>query len=324
MRGIHRVVIQSAHLKYELEFSRNITVIQGDSASGKTTLVDMINAYYENPVDSGISLQSACPLRVLGGANWQEQLAMIRGSIVFIDEGNRFPGSADFARAIQGTDNYYVIITRESLDVLPYSVTEIYGIHSSGKFQSMEPVYHHLYRIYAAEQLHADNPADRWIVEDSNAGFDFYAAVAKEAQRTCVSAGGAARIFDLLQQVTQGENCIVIADGAAFGSQMGKIYQLMLRNSGIRLYLPESFEWLILSSNVLDDSEVRKILDQPSDYIDSGDYISWERFFTALLIEKTKDTYLAYRKAGLNSVYLKGNVYLQLKKALPWQKGSWV
>ncbi len=153
MRGRHHIVIQSAHLKYEMEFSRNITVIQGDSATGKTTLVDLIAAYLENPQDSGIVLRSDCPLRVLGGANWQEQLSLIHESIIFIDEGNRFPGSKDFARAIQGNDNYFVIITRESLDVLPYSVTEIYGIHSSGKFQSLEPVYHHLYRIYTSNQI---------------------------------------------------------------------------------------------------------------------------------------------------------------------------
>ena len=56
--------------------------------------------------------------------------------------------SEDFARAIRGTDNYYVLVTRESLDNLPYSVTEIYGIRSSGKYAYQKPVYHQLYRIY--------------------------------------------------------------------------------------------------------------------------------------------------------------------------------
>lgn len=54
------------------------------------------------------------------------------------------------------------------------------------------------------------------------------------------------------------------------------------------LYLPESFEWLILSSRILNDSEIDKILEVPSDYIDSEKYFSWERFFTELLIEKSK------------------------------------
>ena len=70
------------------------------------------------------------------------------------------------------------------------------------------------------------------------------------------------------------------------------------------LYLPESFEWLILSSGILKDTEVAQILQTPSDYIDSRDYFSWERYFTALLTEKTAGTYLNYTKKTLNEAYL--------------------
>ena len=45
MNGAHHLVIRSAHLKYELDIIRNITIIQGDSASGKTTLAEMIREY---------------------------------------------------------------------------------------------------------------------------------------------------------------------------------------------------------------------------------------------------------------------------------------
>lgn len=55
---------------------------------------------------------------------------------------------------------------------------------------------------------------------------------------------------------------------------------------------------------MLNDGEVAHILDKPSDYIESREYFSWERYFTNLLIEKTKDTYLAYSKKKLNHSYL--------------------
>ena len=42
MRGIYHVIVQNRYLKYEFDIKRNITIIQGDSATGKTTLVDMI------------------------------------------------------------------------------------------------------------------------------------------------------------------------------------------------------------------------------------------------------------------------------------------
>jgi len=68
--------------------------------------------------------------------------------------------------------------------------------------------------------------------------------------------------------------------------------------------LPESFEWLILSSELLEDKEIKKILTNPENYIDSTEFFSWERFFTKLLIEKTKDSYLKYQKEHINPVYL--------------------
>ena len=47
----------------------------------------------------------------------------------------------DFADAVKHSDNYYVIVTRESLPALPYSVDEIYGIKSSGKYGTLQKTY---------------------------------------------------------------------------------------------------------------------------------------------------------------------------------------
>ena len=114
MRGRVHLTVSSARLKYELEFCRNITILKGDSATGKTTLVDMINEYNRNGADTGINLSCTCPCRVIAGNTWKQQLEGISGSLVFIDEGSRFVSSEDFAHAVRGTDNYYVIVTRES------------------------------------------------------------------------------------------------------------------------------------------------------------------------------------------------------------------
>ncbi len=74
------------------------------------------------------------------------------------------------------------------------------------------------------------------------------------------------------------------------------------------LYLPESFEWLILSSGILKKGIVTAILSTPYDYVESEKYFSWERFFTAVLINETKDTYMAYLKRKLNPAYLSDTV----------------
>lgn len=45
MKGKHRVVVSTKRLKYDFELRRNLTIIRGDSATGKTTLIDMIQDY---------------------------------------------------------------------------------------------------------------------------------------------------------------------------------------------------------------------------------------------------------------------------------------
>jgi len=316
MHGVIHLLIQSAHLKYEMTFYRNITILKGDSATGKTTLVDMIQEYNLNGADTGINLSCDVPCRVLAGNTWMEQLNGIHKSLVFIDEGNRFVAQQEFARAIQSTDNYYVIVTRESIGNLPYSVTEIYGIRSAGKYSLQEPVYHHMYRIYGDYRSLNSNEAVKLLVEDSNSGYEFFSKVSpKEVE--CVSAQGAGNIFGMLQTEENKENIVIIADGAAFGAHMEKVYQVMLRNKGIQLYLPESFEWLILSSGVLRDKEIEDILENPSDYIDCETYMSWERYFTHLLTSRTADTYMRYSKSKLNPAFLQGKIRGQILKTLP-------
>ena len=148
MKGKYRIVIQNKRIKYDFEIKRNITVIRGDSATGKTALVDMIREHYENGTDSGIELNCDKECTVLEGKNWLSKLKLLTNSIVFIDEGNSFVNSKEFATSIQETDNYYVIVTRESLAALPYSVAEIYGIKNSGKYGSLKQTYNEFYRIY--------------------------------------------------------------------------------------------------------------------------------------------------------------------------------
>ena len=56
MKGIYKITVTNSKVKYEFSIKRNITIIRGDSATGKTTLVEMINEYYESGEQSGITL----------------------------------------------------------------------------------------------------------------------------------------------------------------------------------------------------------------------------------------------------------------------------
>ncbi len=95
-------------------------------------------------------------------------------NILFLDEENKFVKSQEFAIAVKSSDNYFVIVTREDLPNLPYSVDEIYGMHTSGKYHNMKRTYNELYHIYSAEILLGKQRPEIVVVEDSNSGYEFF------------------------------------------------------------------------------------------------------------------------------------------------------
>ena len=316
MKGTHSITVGNNVLRYKFEIRRNITIIKGDSATGKTTLVDMIREYYDNGEQSGVTLQCDKQCAVLEGKQWKILLENIRDSIVFIDEGNAFVTSSDFADAVRSSDNYFVIVTRESLPTLPYSVNEIYGIRASGKYGTLQQTYQELYHIYGKQEYNNSFNPDVVIVEDSNSGYEFFEYVTEGKVSKIISANGKSNIFRELGIIREAK-VLVIADGAAFGPETDRVIKRISLRDDRLLYLPESFEWLVLKSGIVKDGEIRKILEEPSKYIDSKEYMSWERFFTALLIEKTKDSYLKYEKTKLNEAYRNEKVAEKIIEVIP-------
>ena len=91
MKGKHHIIIESARLKYEFDIKRNITIIQGDSATGKSTLIDLISDFQNEREKSPVRIESDVPCEVLTGAGdrWRAVLELITDSIVFIDAVKR-------------------------------------------------------------------------------------------------------------------------------------------------------------------------------------------------------------------------------------------
>ena len=303
MRGTYEIKVSNVNVSFTLELERNITILSGDSATGKTTLIEMLRDFEESGRSSGVTVHCKRPCRVLTNADWEYRLNGIRDSIVFLDEGNSFVKSEAFARAIQNSSNYYVIVTRESLYQLPYSVNAILKLKTTGRrgktYVRAYPQYDHL-----ADPVGEISRIQVIVTEDSNAGHEMFEHIATKNHISCISAQGKSNVFSQLVNRTA-DRVLVIADGAAFGSELEKIYQLMeAQPNKITLYLPESFEWLVLRSGILGSQTPKEILEHPSDNIESSLYFSWEQYFTDLLIQLTHDTVLHYSKNHLNPSYL--------------------
>ena len=314
MRGKYEVIVKNARLQYKFAVERNITILRGDSATGKTTLIEMIYSHQLNRESSGVTVKCDKQCVVLTALNWKINLEQVKDSIVFIDEGDPFIKSQEFASAIKDTDNYYVIATRANLFTLPYSVKEIYGIKNvaGNRYQGTKRIYSEFYPLNEID-INIISKPDCVLVEDSNSGYDFFKQICDEHNIQCVSAGGKSNIFTILKDLEM-DTVLVIADGAAFGPELDKLLKLkMVKN--IIIYLPESFEGLILKSGLI--KSVSKILEEPFKHIDSEKYFSWERFFTALLTEKTKESYLKYTKSNLNPKYLQSKEKEKILSVMP-------
>lgn len=309
MKGKHHIVIESARLKYEFDIRRNITIIRGDSATGKTTLIDLLQAYSAQGIKSGIQVTSDVPCVVYSGDqfSWKAVFKSYHNSIVFVDENYDFIAGTDFAATIQHTDNYYVLITRRELTSLPYSINEIYGIRTSGKYHFPQQIYHEFYRIYTEEYKDKIRHAVL-MTEDGNSGFQFFSKA--YGADNCVSAGGNGNVYQRILDMKGNRPLVVIADGAAFGAFIEKVLTAARIRQKTLLYFPESFEWMILRAGVVQSKNIQDILSAPEDYIESSMYFSWERFFTELLKKETSEkTYSRYRKSSLPDFYMsKGNM----------------
>lgn len=319
MKGSHEVVIASGRVQFKLTIRRNLTILKGNSATGKTTLVEMVSNYEEMGPGSGVEIKCDVPCVTLSGRGWRRDLDVINNSIVFIDEGNTFVATEDFAHAAKHSDNYYVIVTREALPMLPYSVDEIYGLRNNtrrlvSKYPKAYRVYTSTFRIYEKNYPEGQKP-ELVIVEDSGAGYDFFLSMCNEAGVPCCSAGGKGSVYKAIQNA-EADNILVIADAAAFGPEMEKVLSLCFRKN-IKLYLPESFEWLILKSGLIDGNTLQELLEDPSPHIESAEFFSWERFFTHELQTLTQDTHLAYGKGKLNPAYLQDRERRAIEDVVP-------
>lgn len=315
MKGKYHIEIVSNKLRYELDIRRNITIIRGDSASGKTRLVSLISDYNNYGDDSGVHIECDVECVTVSGLKWKEQIEKINNSIIFIDEGNAFVRQPEFAEVANKNSNYFVLISREKLSTLPYSVNEIYGLRQSNKYNNIKQVFNETYSIYSDMNIIGDIKPDIIITEDSKSGYQFFNEVANKTNIKCDYAGGKDKVFNKiigLHKQSKDKVVLAIVDGAAFGPEMEDIIDYIRLKNNVVLYTPESFEWLILKSGILDVANAKLV--NTYDYVDSKEHFSWEQYYTSLIIEVTHKTQYQYSKSILKKAYLSDrNITMILK-----------
>ena len=124
----------------------------------------------------------------------------MKDSIVFVDEGNAFVSSRAFAQAICGSSNYYVLITRESLYQLPYSVEAVLELRTTTRREKC--TYNKAYPYYGTLEHAASemDRSDRILTEDSNSGYQMLSKIAEQYHVRCEAANGKSNIYACLEE----------------------------------------------------------------------------------------------------------------------------
>lgn len=267
MKGNIRVVVSTKKLRYELNLRRNITILQGDSASGKTTLIQIISDYQSGRTGPGTEIVCDRKCIVLAGdaEGAIMRLKSLTEVVVFVDEQERFLYSKAFSEAVLASGCYFVFVTRDGLNMLPYSVNEIYYLKNSGYYQNTRQVYNSMYQVYPEAEMNKKIEPSLILTEDSNAGYEMYEAIGQDIKVTCDSAGGKSNIAKYIL-ANKEEQILAIVDGAAFGADMQSVMHVLEMSKGSYVWTPESFEYLVLQSGIVQAEGLSEIMENPGEF----------------------------------------------------------
>lgn len=279
----------------------------------------MLYEYLRVGRESGYSVSSDGSyyvyLRQEVGRTWQDMLYPLKDTIIFIEENNHFVFSGEFAEFVKISGNYFVLINRASFKMLPYSIHEIYEIITDKKHADVKESYHYFKELYSNYPVLENNRMDIVVTEDSNSGCQFFSGLFKQSR--VVSAGGNSRVLLRLQELESGD-ILIIVDGAAFGAMIENCLEFIsTKKQRISVWMPESFEYLILRSGMIQSAELPEILASTSDYVEAEEYESWEQYFTQLLISLTENKAYKYLKKTLNAYYMQEKNVQKIIKTFP-------
>lgn len=281
MRGRHYLDVSTKRVKYSLCFDRGVSIIQGDSGVGKSTLVNLVQDYISGE-SYGVKLKTSASNVVVfdSKTDWYTELKRLSNTIILIDEGVKYVVSKGFSDALDGTDNYIVIIGREGrYGDLTFAINSIYTL--SGESFQQQLIVHN-------DKVISLKP-DVIITEDSKSGFDI---ISRLFNCKVVSAHGKNNVVNTLE----GEHGVIylVVDGAAFGSIIERIINIS-RYKDVYVFAPESFEYLILATSVF-RRHCKQELKYTENYADTTSYYTWERYYTELLRSLCKEMHLHYNK----------------------------
>lgn len=138
MNGEVNLTVKTPTLEFSLKFDRNVSVIRGDSGTGKTYLCDLVRQARSGDRGVVMTCDRNINIRVMPedtltdefSTPWYTIFKQSHDTLFIIDENcDCLKGRPiNLSNGIRNTSNYYVIISRELFSDIPYSVYSIYEL----------------------------------------------------------------------------------------------------------------------------------------------------------------------------------------------------
>ena len=258
IHGRHHVTIITPELEYDFSINSKLSFIIGDSASGKTTLYELVNSYI-NSKNLDIEISSDLTPTLLTKADWDDK-KYPDNKLVFIEEGGGFIQTLQFSEFVKYSNNYFVIIDRTDLKQLAFSYKNIYKISSVNNKYYLVPAYDFDYIINSNQCF------TEVYTEDTNSGKEFFDFVLETG---CKSTEGKDNIQSYILDFKSRKNeyPLFIMDGCGVGSCIQSIY-LEVLESNSSILLIDSFEYLLLKADLFDGykSNLKDIMSNLDEY----------------------------------------------------------
>ncbi len=300
--------IRSNKVCYSINIRRKVTVLKGDSGTGKTTLIDYITAWLDEKNGGGVSgLKVDTNVRdvfVLTNAitDWKEVMRLHPNALFVADEGVRYIFSRAFSSIFNSMDCCLLCVTRrcKKLGCLTYSINEVYGLVTKKKNSYYQTELYNLYNDNVE-----DFKADEVVTEDSGCGYDLFSGLFNIPVVSTHGKNGVVKYIEANVDSVEYKRLYVIVDGAAYGGEVEAISKYLLIPNLVNIFAPESFEYLVLNTDLF-RVYCEEELVHTENYADFDKYLTWEQYYTDLLSE------LMYKLFGVE--YDKGSESWVLKR----------
>lgn len=250
---------------FDLQLNRRVTVIRGESASGKTWMHEIVRTL--DTVSFVDCERKVMVAPQVADGKEKETLSLYAGYLFLIDEDTRYALDKRYADAVMENDIWVVITAREVINY-PYSADEVYVLKTSGKIKRLSKYY--------TEPVNKNRYRNKILTEDSGGGKTFFTRLGYETK----SAGGKDNIRNHLE-----DGMLVVFDKAAIGYVYDRLYTGAAVLGTLDLVEPESFEWVLLHSEIFSKLPVvGSILQSPEEH-GANNYKTWENFFTQSLCD---------------------------------------